>query len=104
MAKPHVKLERPGDQRKRRADANAELKPATAANVEQHGPRGQPKSTADLAAYSIPEFCRRHAISRSTYYNLKRLGEAPRETRVRRRILITAKSAATWLREQEKRS
>jgi hypothetical protein len=62
------------------------------------------KSTADLAAYSILEFCRRHEISRSTYYNLKRLGEGPRETRVRRRIIITAASAATWLHQQEKQS
>jgi hypothetical protein len=63
-----------------------------------------PKSTADLAAFSILEFCRMHSISRSTFYNLKKLGQGPRETRVRRRIIITAASAAAWLRKQEKES
>jgi predicted DNA-binding transcriptional regulator AlpA len=63
-----------------------------------------PKSTADLAAFSIPEFCRRHEISRSTFYNLKRLGEGPRETRIMKRIVISREAAAAWLRKQEKQS
>ena len=57
-----------------------------------------PKSTADLAAFSIEEFCRRHAVSRSTYYNLKRLGEGPRETRIMKRIVITREACRFFVR------
>jgi predicted DNA-binding transcriptional regulator AlpA len=71
-------------------------------------PPKPPKSTADLAAFSIPEFCRRHMISRSTYYNLKRHGQGPRETRVglgeRKRVIITKASAEAWLKKQERQS
>jgi predicted DNA-binding transcriptional regulator AlpA len=62
-------------------------------------PPNPPKSTADLDAFSIPEFCRRHAISRSTFYNLKRLGLGPHETRIQRRIVISRASAAAWLKK-----
>jgi predicted DNA-binding transcriptional regulator AlpA len=107
MAKPHsVKLERPGGQR-RHVDVDAELKPV-AANVEQHGPRGPPakppKSTDNLDAFSIPEFCRRHGFSRGTFYNLKKLGQGPRETHIGKRIIITREAAAVWLRKQEQKS
>jgi hypothetical protein len=72
--------------------------------AKQQPPAKPPKSTADLDAFSIPEFCRRHAISRGTYYNIKKLGQGPRETRIRKRVIITRESAAAWLREQEKAS
>jgi len=51
--------------------------------------------------FTVPDFCRRHRISVSTYYNLKRAGEAPREMSVANRILITKESAAAWRRERE---
>jgi hypothetical protein len=60
--------------------------------------------TDERDAWSIPEFCLRHSISRSTFYNLKRLGEGPRETRIRKRIIITREAAAAWLKRQEKQS
>jgi hypothetical protein len=60
--------------------------------------------TSERDAFSILEFCARNSISRSTYYNLKRLGQGPHETRVMRRIVITAASAAAWLKRQEKQS
>jgi hypothetical protein len=70
----------------------------------QKPPAKPPKSTADLDAFSIPEFCRRHAISRGTYYNLKKLDQGPRETRIRKRIVITREAAAAWLRKLEKQT
>jgi hypothetical protein len=42
----------------------------------------QKLSTNERDAWSIPEFCARHSISRSTYYNLKRSNKAPHETRI----------------------
>jgi predicted DNA-binding transcriptional regulator AlpA len=108
LAKSHVKTEHPGDRRKsKRADAHAQLLTGVAA-VEEHGARGPPtkplKSTDNLAAFTIPEFCRRHGISRSTFYNLRRTGQGPRETRIGRRIIITAAHAAAWLKSGNKQT
>jgi predicted DNA-binding transcriptional regulator AlpA len=61
-------------------------------------------STDERDAWSIPEFCARHSISRSTYYNLKKNNEAPRETRIMKKIVITRAAAAAWLKKQEKAS
>jgi hypothetical protein len=51
---------------------------------------------AELDAYSIEEFCRRHSISRATYYNLKLAGKGPRESHALGRVLITRESARDW--------
>jgi hypothetical protein len=51
---------------------------------------------AELDAYSIEGFCRRHSISRATYYNLKLAGKGPRESHALGRILITRESAVDW--------
>jgi hypothetical protein len=50
----------------------------------------------DLDAYSIEEFCRRHGISRGTYYNMKEAGLGPREKRAMGRVLITREAAQEW--------
>jgi hypothetical protein len=50
----------------------------------------------DLDAYSIEEFCRRHSISRGTYYAMKAVGKGPEEGRVLSRVLITRESAQDW--------
>jgi hypothetical protein len=50
----------------------------------------------DRDAYSIEEFCRRHSISRATYYNLKTAGKGPRESHALGRVLITKESAHDW--------
>jgi hypothetical protein len=50
----------------------------------------------DLDAYSIEEFCRRHSISRGTYYNMKEAGKGPREGHALGRVLITKESALDW--------
>jgi hypothetical protein len=50
----------------------------------------------ELDAYSIVEFCRRHGISRGTFYNLKAAGKGPKETRAMSRVLISREAAAEW--------
>jgi hypothetical protein len=50
----------------------------------------------ELDAYSIEEFCRRHSLSRGTYYNMKEAGSGPREKRAMGRVLITRESAQDW--------
>jgi hypothetical protein len=52
--------------------------------------------TEILDAYSIEEFCRRHSISRSTYYNMKIAGKGPHEGHALGRVLITKESALDW--------
>jgi hypothetical protein len=49
-------------------------------------------------AFTIQEFCDAHRLSRSKYYELKKLGLAPAETRVLDKIIITFESAAAWRR------
>ena len=61
----------------------------------------QPKPTTDRDCYTLDEFCRRHAISRGTFYNLKRSGQAPLEMRAMGRVLITRESAEAWRRARE---
>jgi predicted DNA-binding transcriptional regulator AlpA len=52
-------------------------------------------------AYGIETFCAAHNISRSTFYNLMRAGEAPRLIRIGSRVLISREAAADWRRERE---
>jgi hypothetical protein len=59
------------------------------------------KPTEDRDAYSIGEFCRRHNISRGTYYNLKHLGLGPREARAMGRVIITKEAATDWRKQIE---
>jgi len=56
---------------------------------------------ADPLAFSIPEFCRRHGISRAHFYNLSKSGHGPAVMRVGRRTLISAEAAAQWRRRME---
>ncbi|WP_374308800.1 hypothetical protein [Methylocella sp.] len=39
--------------------------------------------------YDIPEFCERHRIGKSLFFNLKRAGLGPCEMRVGNRVLIS---------------
>lgn len=50
---------------------------------------------------TIEEFCRNHRICRGTFYKLVRRGQAPRITRVGRRVLISAEAVKEWRRERE---
>ena len=50
----------------------------------------------DRAAFTIDEFCFSHGISRATFYNLQKDGDAPDTIRARGRVLISAESARRW--------
>lgn len=51
--------------------------------------------------YDIDQFCERHRISKSTYFNLQKAGDGPRIMKVGTRVLITKESAAEWRRARE---
>lgn len=52
----------------------------------------------DAPPMTIEEFCKRYALSRSRYYELKQQGRTPDELRVGRKTLITVASAREWER------
>jgi hypothetical protein len=52
-------------------------------------------------AYPIPEFCNRNSISRGMFYELDKIGKAPRTMRFGQKRLITAEAAADGRRERE---
>jgi hypothetical protein len=56
----------------------------------------------DKDAYSIQEFCRRHAISESFYHKLRNLGLGPKTMAAGKRRLITREAARQWRRERER--
>ena len=55
----------------------------------------------ECQAYSIPQFCAAHAISRALFYLLLRDGRAPAVMKVGRRTLISAEAAAAWRKRME---
>ena len=57
----------------------------------------KPRKPPPPAAYTIPEFCEAHRISRATFYNLQRAGLGPQVMDAGRKI-VTA-TAAEWRRE-----
>ncbi len=52
-------------------------------------------------AYSVPEFCVSHGISRSMLYNMWSDGTGPRFFHAGRRRLISSEAAADWRRDME---
>jgi len=52
-------------------------------------------------AFTIPEFCDAHRLSKARYYELKKQGLTPVEMVVGRRRTISFESAARWRRERE---
>ena len=52
-------------------------------------------------AFNVIEFCQRHGLCRSSFYNLLTRGEGPRVMRVGSRIMISKEAAADWRRERE---
>jgi len=52
-------------------------------------------------AYSITEFCLAHGISRATFYNLRKVGQAPKEMEDLGRRLISDEAAAQWRQQME---
>lgn len=55
-------------------------------------------------AFSIPEFCARHALSEGFYQKMRRLGLHPRETRILDRVIITEEAETAWRIEREAES
>jgi hypothetical protein len=54
-------------------------------------------------AYTIPEFCVAHRLSRAQYYVLRNKGLGPDETRLLGKVIITEESAARWRRRHTAR-
>lgn len=53
------------------------------------------------AAFTVPEFCSAHRISRALFYILRRDGRGPRVMKVGKRTLISGEAANEWRREME---
>jgi hypothetical protein len=51
---------------------------------------------------TIAEFCERERISRSKYYELRKIGKGPTELRIAGVVRITPRSHAAWRRKHEK--
>jgi predicted DNA-binding transcriptional regulator AlpA len=58
----------------------------------------------DKDAFDIFEFCHRHAISRSAFYNSLKNGTGPRLMRLGSKVLISREAAEAWRREREQAS
>jgi predicted DNA-binding transcriptional regulator AlpA len=58
----------------------------------------------DKDAYDVIEFCHRHAISRSAFYNSLKNGTGPRIMRLGSRVLVSKEAAEQWRREREQAS
>jgi hypothetical protein len=54
----------------------------------------------DPAAFTIPEFCRSHKISRGHYYTLRRRGLGPDVAELLGRRIITHEAAARWRKQR----
>jgi hypothetical protein len=66
-----------------------------------------PEVPIEERSISIPEFCALECMSTATYYKLKRMGLAPRETRLPGRInwiRITPAARRGWHKLMEKKS
>lgn len=63
---------------------------------------GSARPTTEAAAYTVPEFCSAHRISRALFYLLVRDGRGPRLLKAGRRTLVTADAAADWRRQLER--
>jgi hypothetical protein len=59
------------------------------------------KPPAQVAAFSIDEFCRAHRLSPSMYFKLQTNGAGPREMHVGSRTLISVEAAAEWRKARE---
>ncbi len=54
-------------------------------------------------AYNVSEFCQRHNISRSKYYEIVKAGEGPRIFKIGNSSRISKEAAADWRRDMEAR-
>jgi len=56
-------------------------------------------SHVEARALTIAEFCASYRVSRSTFYNLSKAGDAPATMNIGRRVLIPVASAEAWARK-----
>ena len=54
-----------------------------------------------MSGKTIDEWCKDYNVSRGTFYNLKRLGKAPRLLRLNGGYRITPEADAEWRRDRE---
>jgi predicted DNA-binding transcriptional regulator AlpA len=47
------------------------------------------------------EFCRRHGLSRSAFYNAVKANQGPKLMRVGSRVMVSREAAEAWRRERE---
>jgi hypothetical protein len=59
------------------------------------------RSTVNLAAYSIEQFCTAHGISIDLYFKMQRQGLGPKTMKAGSRTLISVEAAAEWRRARE---
>ena len=67
----------------------------------EHSPAREQKNPIARAAYSVPEFCEAHGISRSLLYVAIAEGWGPPIMKVGRRTLISVEGAAIWREAME---
>lgn len=83
----------------------AEITPRRKAEMERRQERPDDDASAvvavALAAFTVPQFCAAHSISRALFYALAREGRAPAIIKAGRRTLISAEAAARWRRDME---
>lgn len=51
--------------------------------------------------FTIYEFCNLHKVSKTTFYEMLKTGDAPRVMKVGNKTLISAEAAADWRRKME---
>jgi hypothetical protein len=66
-----------------------------------HRVRAPPDDDDAADAYSIAQFCKRHAISQSFYFALQAAGQGPRTMKVGGRVLISKEAARAWRKRRE---
>jgi hypothetical protein len=71
--------------------------------MEKRSDERRPDAAAacTVLAFTVPEFCEAHRISRALFYLLLKRGDGPRLLKAGRRTLITVDAAAEWRRRME---
>src|SRR5260370_21874123 len=68
---------------------------------QSNKPREYLAAQVPPAAFTVPEFCSAHRISRALFYIMARDGRGPRLIKAGRRTLISAEAAEHWRRRME---
>jgi hypothetical protein len=71
---------------------------------KQVASRAEAAAQVPPAAFTVPEFCSAHRISRALFYIMARDGRAPAIFKCGRRTLISVEAAKDWRRRMETNS